>query len=102
MAPTPIDALQYHLDTYTSFWTSVAAAQIFWALFAVGVLVTIVLSWDRPHAKRRVQKRTRIFDLPPRPARRSPPAEMFAHRPRRNSRDAFQNAIDGKKLPRGS
>ena len=89
MAPTAMLALRFDLDPHTSFWTTTAAAQLFWSIFIGAVLLSIALSltlgprWSRSGPRPR--KRTPVFALPSPAERRRTMAEMFA--PSRPARD---------------
>jgi hypothetical protein len=59
-------AISYDLNPYGSFWTTSAAAELFWALFVIGLGVAIFAIARRP----RRRKRTWTYDLPPAERRR--------------------------------
>jgi len=69
-------AATYTFASYGSFLTTSAAAEIFWAIFVVGVSIAVALFGVIGRRARR-EHRTRIYDLPPQLERRSPPAELY-------------------------
>ena len=66
-------AVTYDLDPIGSFLTTSAAAEIFWAIFVVGLGVAALLLGRNP----RRRKRTWTYDLPPPLEPRSPRAERY-------------------------
>ncbi len=66
-------AITYDLNPYGSFWTTSTAAEIFWALFVIGLGVAAFALTRRP----RHRKRTWTYDLPPQVEGRRPPAEGY-------------------------
>jgi hypothetical protein len=71
--------LPFNLNAHTSFWTSVSAAEIFWGIFAAGVVLGIVLLLRKP--RERPRRRSRYYDLPPETRQASPPSEIYIWRP---------------------
>jgi hypothetical protein len=82
MERTAMLALQFDLNSYTSFWTATAAAEIFWGIFAIAVVLSIIFLRPRRTEAHRTRRRTRIYDLPPPEPYRNPipPAERFVRR----------------------
>ncbi len=58
-------AVTYDLSPYGSFWTTSTAAEIFWALFVIGLGAAAFALTRRPR-----RKRTWTYDVPPQLERR--------------------------------
>lgn len=64
-------AITYDLNPYGSFWTTSAAAELFWALFVIGLGLAAFAITRRPGRR----KRTWTYDVPPQGGRRRPADE---------------------------
>jgi hypothetical protein len=66
-------AVSYDLDPSGSFWTSAAAAELFWAIFVIALGIAAFVIALRP----RRRKRTWTYDEPPHVERRRPARDDY-------------------------
>lgn len=65
--------MNFDLGGYSSPLTTSMAAEIFWALFVIGIAVAVLVLGRRPARRRRTWR----YDLPPELRTPSRPAELY-------------------------